>query len=229
MKEIYIYPHMQMGDQIIINGLVRNLIKKYEKINFIVKYRNLESVKWMYRDLEKMTFLVVQKEKQVDNYIKNNNITNCIKIGHEYRDKNINFDQAFYKQFNIDFNKKWDDFYVQRDLNKEKSFFDRFSLKENNYVVMHEDPYNPRGCYIINRRLLPKNIDIFYITRNLTDNIFDYCYTIENAKEIHIIESSFLFLIDVINTKGKLYDHKYARSYPIDETPTLKKDWNILI
>ena len=39
-KEIYIYPHMQMGDQIIINGLVRNLIKDYDSVKFFAKNKS---------------------------------------------------------------------------------------------------------------------------------------------------------------------------------------------
>ena len=71
-----------------------------------------------------------------------------------------------------------------------------------------------------------KNIIKADVTK--TDVIFDYLTILENAKEIHCIESSFLFLIDSFNFKGKLFNHRYARQYPENNTPTLRNKWNIL-
>jgi hypothetical protein len=41
----------------------------------------------------------------------------------------------------------------------------------------------------------------------LTDNIFDWSYAIENADEVHCIESSFRLMIDFLKPKGKLFLH----------------------
>ena len=37
----------------------------------------------------------------------------------------------------------------------------------------------------------------------------------------------FLFLVDTLETTNQIYSHRYARWYPKDELPTLKKKWKI--
>jgi len=51
---------------------------------------------------------------------------------------------------------------------------------------------------------------------------------IENAAEIHCIESSFLFLSDSIQTNGKLFSHRHARPLYDYTIPNMKKEWKIL-
>ena len=59
---------------------------------------------------------------------------------------------------------------------------------------------------------------------------------IEKAAEIHVIDSSFLSLIDCLqyeNKSQKLYFHKYAREYGKQKNnewvyPVLRKDWQII-
>ena len=227
-NNVYIYPHLHLGDNIVCNGLIRNLIKDYDQINLFIKQSKAPSVMWMYRDLKNIKYLMVQKEPQAEEWIKLNNPQKLLKIGYEFRDNNINFDQAFYKQYNIDFEKRWTDFYLDRDMEREKSFFKRFNVKEGEYIFFHEDNGNNyKGKFIINRKLVPQNVPTIYAKENYTNNIFDYCYIIEHAKEIHVVESSFLFLADTLNITDKLYSHRYARRYPPDEKPTLKNKWTI--
>jgi hypothetical protein len=65
----------------------------------------------------------------------------------------------------------------------------------------------------------------------LTDNLFDFCDVIEKAEEIHVIDSSFMFLIDCLPYEApnqKLFVHRYARPNAAWNLPILKKPWVIL-
>ena len=74
-----------------------------------------------------------------------------------------------------------------------------------------------------------KNPNVISIKGSLTNHIFDYIKVFQEALEIHIIESCFLFLLDSIDLGDKpLYAHRYARSYDWFNKPQLIKKWNIL-
>lgn len=47
----------------------------------------------------------------------------------------------------------------------------------------------------------PEHINMF--------NLFDFCWILENAEEIHTVETSMCYLIETLNTKGKL--NMYSR------------------
>ena len=121
---------------------------------------------------------------------------------------------------------------MERDKKREESFFKKLTGMfdiNGEYIFVHQDP--SRGFIIknLNRRDI-QIIDYSEPFRfaKLTNNIFDYLLVLERAKEIHCVESSFLFIVDSFNFKGALFNHRYARSYPTNNTPTLRNDWKIL-
>ena len=80
----------------------------------------------------------------------------------------------------------------------------------------------------MNKSKITNDLKIVSPEKGLTENVFDYCYLIEHAAEIHVIESSFLFLIDSIKTNGKLFSHRYAKQLAQYTLPNLRKDWKII-
>lgn len=248
MKEVYIYQHLGLGDHIICNGLVREIANQNRDVIFYLfsKAPYVKSNHWMYRDVENIKILGAYSEypdHAVLEFIQNKNlgmnllrtgynineISNMVpdgepqllKIGHEFFNNGVQFDNSFYNQFNMDFCKRWSSFYIKRDFEKETSLFESFNM-ERGYTVIHEDSYRRMVVRDVNRD------NCLVIDKNITENIFDYLTILENASEIHCIESCFLFLIDSFNFKSKLFSHRYARQYPPNLAPTLKNKWTIL-
>jgi len=96
-------------------------------------------------------------------------------------------------------------------------------------LFLHEDI---RRGYIIDRTKLPRNIKI---VEPLIDRehylLVDYRLVLENAMQIHIIESSFSAFIESIGLDTPLYAHRYARPealYRFNHEFTYRKDWTIL-
>ena len=56
METKYIYHHLGLGDHIICNGLIRNLINYDDKYFMFIKQHNLVSVKFMFRDLKNIDY-----------------------------------------------------------------------------------------------------------------------------------------------------------------------------
>lgn len=234
MNKFLIYPHLGLGDFIICNGLIREICKKNKSDEFEVvsKPTHFQSVDFMFKDVKNLKtislksgdFANPENPEEIIFYARNEN-KNILKIGHEFQDFRLNFDKSFYAQFEIDFKKRWDSFKVERDLTSEKNLVEKLNIKEK-YIFVHEDP--SRGMRI-DRYIHRKDLRVIKASTDLSENMFDYLSLIEGAEEVHVIESAFMFMIDSFPIEGQLFNHRYARSYPARNTPTLRLDWDILL
>lgn len=223
MKTI-IYPHLEMGDNIICNGLTREICNnKNDEYFLICRKLNFESVKFMYRDLKNLTVLSINDTYDIPLVLDALNCDSFLKIGHGLIRLDKHFDEGFYEQHGVSMEKRWDSFFVERDSQRENHFFNKFNINSE-YLFVHED--QSRGMNIT--KGIDSNIRVIKAERSLTNNIFDYLKLIENAKEIHCIPSSFLFLCDSFGFSNKKVMHKYSRYYPFHAAPTLKLNWEIL-
>ena len=138
------------------------------------------------------------------------------------------FDHGFYVSAKIPLEEKWNKFYFQRDLEKEKNaFYNILNLKdEEEYIIVHDDPKNGRP---FKSSLIPKGLKIINPSNFKEAGLFDFLYTFEHAKELHMMNSSFMNLIDTIQLKtGPLFLHSYARTdMGPNPNPKLKLNWTI--
>lgn len=240
-NKLYLYHHLGLGDHIICNSLVRHYSKLYTNIYLFVKEHNFQSVSFMYRDLDNIQYIIGDDEiaikvinhdlslykdkiKIVDNignlsyFIPDSGFfydgraeeEDVIIITND--DNSKKFDECFYKGF--DFSKRWTDFYVKRDPEREIRLFEKYNVKENEYVFIHDD--KDRGFNI--------NLNGIRPVIGLTDNIFDYLYLIENANEIHCIDSCFKLMIDSMEIDNKLFHYK-NRNLPNELYSSSKLNW----
>jgi len=223
MNIAYIYPHLGLGDQIICNGLVRHYAEIYDRIYLFCKEHYLKNVSTMYKDNPKIRFISMD-DNSVKNFMAINPDNNYIVTGHtpEYFKLLVDpetFDLLFYKMLGLDPNFKWNKFYYQRDLESEKKVYEAYKLKDGeDFIFIHESPerkvYKNLNTKI--RRIYPDNMSL---------TIFDYLYIIEKAKEVHVMNSSFMNLIDCIQLRNSgLFYHEYSRP---GINASLKLNWTI--
>jgi len=233
-NKFFIYTHLGLGDQIICNGIINNICKKMNDRNIILfaKPRFAKSVKFMFKHIPNLT-IEDKDDSDVQIFLKDISWENKIKIGHnflgDYITQGLNFDEAFYKQVGLKFVRRWDDFKVVRDFEHENKFFNRFKLKKDSYIFLHED--KNRGLKIKEKYIVNKELSIFTPEESYTDNIFDYLTLIENAKEIHCIDSCFKLLIDsLFSNRENLFYHLHLENNIIkDYTFSQSRiNWNII-
>lgn len=235
MSSILLYHHLGLGDHIMCHGIVREYCKKYEQVAIFSYPHNYTSVSFMYRDLSNITIIkgddAFARKFISDNASKSgkNRYDKIIFLGFQFLDRHsgVPLEKQFYQIAEVPLEKKWDNFFVKRDIMSEQSLFEQVAL-DDKYVFLHEDLARN---YKINRKKISNKYAIFVPEKKLTENIFDYCTIIEKAKEIHVIDSSFMFLIDCLkydNPEQKLYIHRYSRENNEWQLPILKKDWHIL-
>jgi hypothetical protein len=224
----YIMTHLGLGDNFICHGIIREYARQNKVVSF-AKPQYYDTVFFMYRDNPNIQILPYD-DSQAIQFLQQQKINTESYIGIGIYGQNWNttltdksFDQIFYEQSNVLFNLKFDNFNVVRDLNRELELFKKFNIKEKEYIFVHDDPN--RG-FIINRNL-PENISVVRNVPGLTNNLFDYCYLIEKAKEVHVMESSFMFMIDMMKNLEcqDMFIHNYARENDVFLTPILQKEW----
>lgn len=213
----YIHHHLGLGDHIICNGLVRYVIDRgnFDKISLVVTQRNLQNVERMFRDRKEIEFYTVEKDSD---FVPQKNVP-VLRLGFE-KCRNMEFDKSFYECAMVPFSSRWTSWHVDRDLEKEQEIISYLNINED-YIFVHDK--SSTGNYDLNiksdfRQVKPTKIPC-------EKSIFDWIGVIENAKEIHAINSSFVHLIDSVKTKGKLYYHDIK---PNTVKFSLKKNWEFV-
>lgn len=223
--------HMGLGDHIICNALVRHLAKD-DTIIVPVKNQNEISIKFMFSDDENIIVMPFKGDKEADKFCRkkakegigiiwNGNIGPAQKT---WKKINSNFDRKFYEQVNLDFNLRWDNFKIpENDFDWKKLFRLRFPDTEPaDYIFLHNT--SSTETRQINERFLQHDF-IFVPDIRFTNNIFDYVGLLENAKEVHCINSSFLCLAGSLNLRCELHYHFLPKD--INSFPTLRSNWLI--
>ncbi len=198
--------HLGLGDHLITYGLVRELQTRYGHVLLFCKQHNFKSLERLYHGSGVHPIVV---ESEVEAFEKMGNTPyNSLKIGYTTREEtDIDFGKSFYDQANV----SWDVRY-KYSIPRYRSYI--FPPEESPEIFIHDtDEFKI-------------NIAGFRAVPDLTDNILDYCSFIENAKEVHVIESSFRQLIEFLNPKGKLFLHKFNdKSFRV--VPS-KHNWTIV-
>lgn len=223
--------HHGMGDEIICNGLVREYCKKYETVGIFCLKRNYPSVSFMYRDLANLRIHVVNSHTERYRF----RFLNSFRFGQNHYDEiraidayddesGIRFERQVYKKFDVPLEKKWDSFFVERDPEREAALLKKTGVS-GPFQFVHDDNRFP-----LDRSRISLTLPIIEPIRDLTNNVFDCCGVIGQASEIHVVDSSFIVLIDslpYVNNGQKLYKHQYARATPAAQSPLLRKPWII--
>lgn len=219
----HICQHLGLGDHIVTNAIIRKINRDIVKVLCVLEH-NLESVKFMLRDVPNLEYRIVNDEfTMMQSMAAENN--KIIDIG-MYLDKTEYFNKCYYLQCNINFDERWSRFHVERDIDREIDLLSKYNIHEGEeYIFLHEDT---KRNYTIKQKYIPTDIKIVQPSKDITNNIFDYLTLIERAKEIHVISSCFMFLIDSIKTDNKLYMHHYARYEPCYMQPLLKREWLLI-
>ena len=212
--EKYIYHHMGLGDHFTCNGLVRYYYKQYDKI-YLFCYKHFEdNINFMYRDLPNLQTIGLGSDNEVEEYITKNVLHDkLIKIGFDklrsLQNQVETFDLGFYVAENLPFSIRFDEYFVERNMDKEMELYKTLNPTDEDFIFVHEDP--ERGMFLDKNRIRQ---DLKIIGNDKRFLIFDYIYLISKAKEVHVMQSS---IKDMINSyyfpNTKFFLHNYVRNY----------------
>lgn len=233
---IFVLPHMGTGDQIILNGMIRYLALFHESVLLVVARRQASTIEFMYRDImDKVKFLYVERDEDISPaYGAGMDIIQAysdkgyliLPLGNhrceaKWLEGHTDFAEAFYKQANVPYEVRWRYFFVARDEEREERMYRAgiAAMKTAHYAFIHDDPTRRmlvrRDHDLISSELIryhPNSSDTNPMCGQ-PDIIFDYCKLIENAEELHMMDSSFAIMADCVCNLGtkKRVLHAYAK------------------
>jgi hypothetical protein len=215
--KLLIHTHLGLGDHFVCNGLVRYVIEHTDYDSYVIpaKEHNAPTVERMYCDLKNTTVLSVKNDNDVYHNISSD--MKVLRVGFEHMDYSVNFDESFYKQLNIPLEYKRTYFKVCRDSENEKKCFEHYNPPDK-YIFVHNT--SSVGTFDLNIKsdlpiITPKGYDF---------TLLDYLYLIENAEEIHCIDSSFLNMIDLAVELDKMFFHRLKKT----QYPMISNNWKVV-
>ncbi len=224
----FIHHHLGMGDHISCHGIVRHYCEITPEVGLFVKEHNFDNVQYMYNDIRNLQ-LFKMDDYQAINFLEENNIDNVLRVGlavggDSSKCKRQNFEEDFYLMAGVPIEFKTEKFFINRDKKKELEIFDMLDLKPHEYIFVHDGDNNTKDK--TNLKFIRNDMKI---VKPVGFGLFDWMHVIENAREIHCIDSSFLCLIDCMDTyEIELYNHRYIKNYPNDIKIFTNKNWNFL-
>lgn len=220
---LYVFGHLEFGDAIVLNGLIRALARQHAKINWVTKTDYCPAVRETVADLQNVQVLAAQDYNEVRNrWIPN--CPNSLKLGYfaEAGFDESKWDSEMYRIANIPFECRWSEFRLPIKL-----LAGRREPKKN-IALVHEDVSR---AFLIKPELLPPGLEIFRV--NKRTSILNWLPEMFAAKELHFIDSSFLNLAESLHAMGALPNttlvfHRYAKRYTgKSRWPELRAPWRI--
>lgn len=241
-----LYFHQGMTDVVNCLGMINYYSDLYEELYVILRSDVSEMINYYINGLDNVHPIYIETENglyfnDIRKHIINNSdilffgehdyqrVDNYKMIWHRNQEKVQDFVSKFYTLYGLDYNIRVNNFNLKRDYDKEESVYQDF-LKKNgkDYILIHDNPtWNS-----------PTEIDIKgdnIINLNKTTNIFfDYIKIIENAKEIHLIDSVWACILYLIDARYNLFSHLNINvfckrgHYYMFNNPIKLKNWKLI-
>lgn len=215
MKNLF-YHHLGLGDHIVHNGMIRYIYSKLDsddELYIFSKEHNLKNVKYMFRDIDRLKVIPVKDDGDamyIYNSFEGVKFNNMLSQ-EDHIKYNTLCDDIFYLKMGIDPDVKKTFFHIERDLDLENKCFNEL-VHSKDYIFIHED--DERG-FLIDRSRITNNLPI--VKSDVKYGFFDLLKVIENAKEVHLISSSFLSLLTCKKYNDNIYAHMYLRYSSLSE------------
>ena len=170
-----------------------------------------EMIEFMYRDEPNIVVVKIDKnlneDQQVFDYVKSNGFEHFLRVGFEnypflkehLYDKNCW--EFFYDQVKIPYDVRVDSFYFERDYEQELRVYNKLNPTGAPFIFMHDDP--ARSFEIDRSHFLDCNLGV--VENDVSENIFYFTKILEEAQEIHCMESSMKSLIDLYAKTDKIF------------------------
>jgi hypothetical protein len=213
---IIIYAHQGLGDQIDCNGLTRSFLDTHKTVFIFAKRQYIKMVEYMYRDTSRIQILPIYHTKyeaphgtefnegrDTASYYMNVSKDNFdyLPVGFHYYGSVMgqSCSERFYNIAKIPYEYKISRFFYEREEKEEQRVFEKLNPENEEYIFVHDDPERGMKLNIKSNKKIIKN--------DKSENIFYMRKILENASEIHCMNSAIFCLIEHIDTTKNLYHY----------------------
>ena len=207
---ITILHHLGLGDQIMLNGMVRHFAEK-EHVYLMCKNCHEESVKFMYRDIcDQVTLILVENTNPREIHAKLPKGSRILPLATYGMENNVweNFTQVTNWAHGVYLQAKVNPLYMYTKFKVVQDSSIQLSPPTSDYIFVHDDRERDRCIdidtdkfiYKPHSKVIDKNKEFFHCENS---NIFSYIWIIENAKEVHCMNSSYNWMIELMKLGNK--------------------------
>lgn len=223
-ENFYVFGHLEFGDALVLNGIIRTLARKHVRVKWITKTDYVRAVRATIEDLPNVQVLAAMGYDEVNKrWIPQ--CPNNLRLGYfnQVGFDESKWDREMYRQAEIPFDARWSEFRLPSRLVR------GWKEPKKNIALVHED-YDRK--FLIRPGSLPTDLEIFRI--NKRPSILDWMPEILASKELHFIDSAFLNLAESMHAMGVLPNtalvfHRYAKQYSGHARwPELRAPWRII-
>lgn len=226
MKRGYFYSHQGWSDIINCLPLVTYYSRKYDELVCYYREDSKELVNYYLSSFKNTRF---ESDKNIN--LLNGDILfhgiHDIRRNDSYRnrfnnsDQSIHFVERFYTCYDIPYMEIINSFNLTRNNELEELNYKNFIDKNKcvDYILYHEPSYN--SIQLQTNKFYNKiNLD------NITNNTFLYIKVLENAKEIHLADSTWAAMCYLLDCRYQIFKNKKINIfiYPYDRSGALLKD-----
>jgi hypothetical protein len=242
-QNVYILCHQGLGDHLLCIGIYREYAKRYQSVLIPSTLNYFDTLKVALSDL-KNVFVVPFDNPILDSRLPLAMESQALILEHLgfdvlrlgtfgenfFLDLDKRLDENYYDQANLHLNHRWDSFYVARDESKEIELKNLLVADGSKYIFVHDDKSRN---FEIREEYFPNGYKVVRPNHALSKcySFFDYLTLIEQAEEIHCIESSFAALIEGLQIPGIKFAHRYARPEALNDYRhefTYRTKWEII-
>jgi hypothetical protein len=227
---LHVLGHLELGDAVILNGLIRALLDRWQAVKWFVSPNYLDEVRGMVADVaDRLEICPAEasyedpRAEWFDKYQPQLRL-GCFGVNFDW----THWDWCHYRQAGIQFEKRWGRFY--------------HAAWKNNYpwapepgrIFVHERPETGaliRSCY--------HEPDSFPDIARVVPGVKSAEQWIREdalrSSEVHVVDSAFLCILDSITwpkERVNFFFHAYAKKYegPLRTGwPALRNPWTILL
>ncbi len=225
---VTIVHHLGLGDQIMLNGMVRHFAEK-EHVYIYCKNCHEDSVKFMYRDIcDKVTLILVETTNIHELRSKLPNGSRLLTLATYGMENDVwdKFTNATNWAHGIYLQAKVNPLYMYTKFKVIKDSSIQISPPSKDYIFVHDDHERNRFIHVEtdmfvykpHSKVIDENKEFFHCENS---NIFSYIWIIENAKEVHCMNSSYNWMIELMklgNKKTNFFHLNVAHLYYKPET-----------
>lgn len=218
--KVCLIPRLTLSDLIHVSGLVRTVCERSGHVMVVAKREHMRSIRGLFQDLPNLRFALVTgwQELYDDSVVDDDDddgggggvLDRLDRQGYRMVPLTSYRETCPYAMLGLPASLAATQFRLQRNLDVERALLDRVKRRVGTaYTVVHDDARRR-----IRPDMLPASLPVVRMDDPdlRTANIFDWVQVIDNAVQLHAIESCVVMMADVLDLKARKYCHTYTDS-----------------
>ena len=216
MREVMVVHQLGLGDYFICNGLVNYFSEIYDRVFVPVKPHNLATVSCLYNDNKKVVvFEIGGIEETAENSLDCYGIPIIEADVYMHRPPSARWYKWYYEQFKLPYEYRFSKFQLPQSIPDVDLVFEQVVGNLTDYRLVHDEPSTGIRVPLKWVDESAHDVPIIKITSSICSNLLSWMRVIENAQEIHLIDSSVFNFIHSIGSQlchKKIYYHTTRNS-----------------